>query len=165
MNYRIVRVVQLSGRTCNIYTVIRDDATISAFDEFLQTNGPLYQKQVRDIAIRLEGMGKQSGARDYFFKHAEGRLGDLVVVVKDEPEKILRLFCIRFGNSILVLGGGGPKKVRAWEDDPVLSKAAHELIKLSEAIKEAMKDKTLRWNEEGTDWIGDLTIELDDEQT
>ena len=163
MNYRIVPVVQFTGQACNIYTIIRNGSRFSAYDEFLQRNATDFRPQLRDMALRLESMGKQSGAREQFFKLREGRLGDLVAALYDRPEGKLRLFCIRFNNHLLILGDGGPKDVRAWEDDPVLSKAANELIRISEAIKEAMKDKTLRWNEEGTDLLGDLTIELDDE--
>lgn len=163
MNYRIVPVVQVTGPACNIYTIIRDGSSHSVYEEFLQSNATGFRPQLRDIALRLESMGKQSGAREHFFKLREGRLGDLVAALYDRPDAKLRLFCIRFNNHLLILGGGGPKDVRAWEEDPTLSKAANELIRLSEAIKEEMKDKTLRWNDEGTDLLGDLTIELDDE--
>jgi len=163
MNYRIIPVVQLTGPACHIYTIIRDGASDTAFHEFLQQHDTTYSQEVRDIVLQLEGMGKRTGARDYFFKLAEGRLGDLVAAIKDEPGRKLRLFCIRFNNYVLILGGGAPKNVRAWENDPDLSKVAHELIAISEGIKEALKNKTLKWNEEGTDLTGDLTIELEDE--
>ena len=52
----------------------------------------------------------------------------------------------------MVLGDGGEKNVRAWQDDPQLSKSAKEMMQISEILTEAIRDGELAWND--NDFIG-----------
>lgn len=53
-----------------------------------------------------------TGAREIYFKH-EGdnafvrKFGKYLWALHDEEEKKLRLYCIRFANVAIILGGGG----------------------------------------------------------
>ena len=59
---------------------------------------------------RIRTINEKTGARESFFKPNEGKPGDLVCALFDIPNSNLRLYCIRFGNSLIILGGGGEKK-------------------------------------------------------
>jgi hypothetical protein len=87
-----------------------------------------------------------------------------VVAVSDDVTATLRAYGIRYGNTILLLGAGGPKFVRAWQDDPRLKRAAEEMIAISKAMKEKVQDREITWTANEMEWTGDLTITTDDEQ-
>lgn len=164
MNYRIVKYVSLSGRRATIYTLVRMDGSISLFDTFLKECGTKHPEETRDLLAKLRAMGQRSGLRKDLFRLDEGLPGDLVVAVSDDVTATLRAYGIRYGNSILLLGAGGPKFVRAWQDDPKLKQAAEEMIAISKAMKEKVQNREITWTPDEMEWTGDLTIEIDDEQ-
>jgi hypothetical protein len=164
MNYRIVKLEQLSGRKGTIYTLVRDGEELSLFDQFLQGCSQQHEAQVRNLVAKLKAMGQQTGMREHLFRMDEGRPGDLVVAVSDDVTSTLRAYGIRYGNTILLLGAGGPKLVRAWQDDPELKRAANEMIAISKAMMEKTKNREITWTPDQMEWTGELTIEIDDEE-
>jgi hypothetical protein len=163
MNYRIVKYVQLSGRRATVYTLVKADGTPSLFDTFLQECASQYPAETRNLVAKIRAMGQQTGLRKALFRLDEGLPGDLVVAVSDDVTATLRAYGIRYGNSILLLGAGGPKFVRAWQEDPRLKQAAEEMIAISKAMKEKVQNREIAWTPDEMEWTGDLTIEIDDE--
>jgi hypothetical protein len=164
MNYRIVKYVQLSGRRATIYTLVKEGESLTLFDAFLKECNTLHPAETANLVAKLRAMGQQTGLSPHLFRVHEGLPGDLVVAVSDDPDQKLRVYGIRYGATILLLGGGGPKTVRAWQDDPKLKAAAEEMIAISEAMMEKMTQRELTWTDDELEWIGDFTIVLDDEQ-
>jgi hypothetical protein len=159
--YEIVKDEYLSGHEAAIYSFKLEDADHTLFDEFLEENKDDYNIEVLDIYTRLYAIGhEKGGAREGFFKHNEGKPGDGVCALFDVPGSALRLYCIRYGNDIVVLGGGAPKskKIRAWQEDKNLTKRATLMIKLSQSIATKIKDKDIRLGR--IELIGDLKIEI-----
>lgn len=164
MNYRIVKYVQLSGRRATVYSLVKDDGTPSLFDTFLQECDAQYPAETENLLAKLRAMGQEIGLRKDQFRLDEGLPGDLVVAVSDDVTATLRAYGIRYGNSILLLGAGGPKFVCAWQDDPILKRAAEEMITISKAMKEKVQNREIKWTANEMEWTGDLNIETDDEQ-
>lgn len=164
MNYRIVKLVQLSGRRATLYTLVKADGTGSLFDTLLHECDAQYPAETENLLAKLRTMGQQIGLRKDQFRMDEGRPGDLVVAVSDDVTSTLRAYGIRYGNTILLLGAGGPKLVRAWQDDPKLKRAAEEMIAISKAMKEKTKNREITWTPDQMEWTGELTIEIDDEE-
>ena len=79
----------------------------------------------------------------------------------DVPKYKLRLFCIRYGTEIIILGGGGVKEVRAWQDDPKLSSEASLTIKIAKHINQAIKDKDIEYSDDYMKLEGDLLFDID----
>lgn len=77
----------------------------------------------------------------------------------DSPDKKLRLYCIRYGATCIVLGGGGEKKVRALQDDEKLKKENYLLRYISKRITEALKDGVIWWSADGKKLEGELYFE------
>ncbi|MEG2366181.1 MAG: hypothetical protein RSB29_05440, partial [Alistipes sp.] len=117
MNFTLVEISDLSGEHCQIFSVLLDGDKQTLYEQFLEKNAKAHGDEVQDIYDRLKFIGKEGGAREYFFKHHEGIPGDLVCALYDQPNSNLRLFCIRFGQVTVVLGCGGykSKKIRAWQ--------------------------------------------------
>ena len=81
--------------------------------------------------MTLMSIGHKVGINDYQIKEHEGKPGDGVCALYDDPDKNLRLYGIRFGRTILVLGGGGvkPKTIRALQESDKL-KHENNLMRL-----------------------------------
>ena len=112
---RIVEIPELSGQACKIYSIAYDDDEDTLFDCFLDSLDENFAVEVDDIWYTLEFMGREGGARIQFFREDEGRPGDGIVALLKRKKFTLRLYCIRYGSSTLVLGNGGhkPPSIRA----------------------------------------------------
>lgn len=55
----------------------------------------------------------------------------------------LRLYCLRLSDKILILGNGGVKKSKTYEQDNELSGYVLTLQKFDRLIKEGVKDGTI----------------------
>ena len=58
------------------------------------------------------------------------------------------MYCIRYGNIAVILGGGGPKgdKVKAWQDDEKLTLEAETIIQISKDIMQRIHSGDLQWS-------------------
>lgn len=158
MNFKLEKIVELSGAKASVYSVLLQGEETSLFEQFLTENETKYPEEVEDIVKRLFAIGKDVGAREQFFKLNEGLPGDLVCALYDVPDSNLRLFGMRFGTTTIILGGGGPKgkDIRAWQEDEKLSIHGHQMIAISKQIHERMKERELRLPGDWNDFSGDL---------
>jgi hypothetical protein len=166
MRYKIVKLKELSGNKASIYSVIQDDEPETYLDKFVKENIISSLGEIRNILMRLKSIGHKTGARETFFKTFEGFPGDGVCALYDEPESKLRLYCIRFGTQLVVVGNGGPKAktVRAFQSDDKLKDENYFLRWLSEEITSRIKDKEIIYINNHLDFSGDLEF-LDDERS
>ncbi|WP_172664799.1 hypothetical protein [Pedobacter steynii] len=148
----------MSGSKASIYTILPEGRTTSLFHDFLIKNSVTNEKEVQDILGRIKLMADKEGAREGYFKLNEGKIGDSVCALYDRPGSKVRLYCIRMGNTAIILGDGGPKSksIRSWQQDPALSKSVNELIEIHEMIYERILNKEIRWAPNYKDLIGDL---------
>lgn len=163
VKYKLVKLPSLSGNEASIYTVYLEDENCTLFERFVAENRANHEQEVKNILGRLKSIGKSVGAKEYFFKQKEGKPGDLVCALYDNPEKFLRLFCIRYGSLCIILGGGGPKNVNAWQDDAILSEEANWMIDVSADIYKRIQEGEINWINGGMDLEGDLKFNYDDE--
>ena len=160
MRIRLVKIKQLSGEQASIYSVIYNDDQITLFDKFLIENEISFKSELSTIVIRLKVIGKKTGARETFFKLGEGDLGDGVCALYDDPKKNQRLYCIRYGTSLIIIGGGGykAKTTRTLQEDPKLKKENLIMREISKLIKEKMEDQTLSFTDDYYDFKGILDL-------
>ncbi|MBK0379298.1 hypothetical protein [Mucilaginibacter segetis] len=166
MNFSLNKVVRLSGNEASVYAVTLEGQPTSVFDDFLAEYQEDYHDEVKDIVTRLRVIGHKTGAREQYFKPYEGKYGDLVCALYDDPDKKLRLYCVRFGGDCVILGGGGPKSksIRAWQEDDNLREQAERMITVAKKIHARFKEGDLKWDAGFKDMIGNLTfLEEDDE--
>jgi len=141
-----------------VYSVAVDGADFTLYDRFLEENEGDSNEELVEIMTKLNTMSGKTGFTDTFFKLNEGRPGDGLCAITDLKGK-LRLYCIRFGNILLVLGGGGPKTTRTYQEDSKLLSENLLLQSVSDAMAEAIKEKDIKIEEDGS-LTGDLVIEL-----
>jgi hypothetical protein len=155
VNFTLFKRKQLSGNRASVYSVRLDDGT-DLFDRFLGENHMEFEKDVNDILQRIRTMSNKSGAQEHFFKTKEGKLGDGVCALYDTPDKHLRLYCIRMGNAVIILGGGGPKSTKTLQKDPKLKKENYLLREVSGFITANMNTKNIRFSDDELELIGDM---------
>lgn len=159
MLYEIVELQGFSGSACTIYSVIPKGSQETLFDQFLHENGSIYAKEVGELLSRLEQIGKVEGLREGYYKSNEGRLGDNICALYVTHGGRLRLYFIKYGNDVIIVGGGGYKykEIRAWQDDPILSSKMQQLMAYADHIgKRIQKGDDLNWSNDLRHLEGDL---------
>lgn len=144
----LVELEEFCSDVGHIYSVAVNDSRSTLYDQFLQENNGKYREELVEIIGKLNTMSSKTGFTDTFFKINEGKLGDGICAITDWKSK-LRLFCIRFGNILLVLGGSGPKTTRTYQEDPKLLSENLLLRNVSYAMAEAIKEKELKIDDDG----------------
>ena len=162
MKFEIVELLDFSGYFAGIYTIVIGENDLSLFDNFIQENIENYTQEIGDILATIETIGYETGAREKFFKPNEGSLGDGICASYDNPDRKLRLYCIKYGSATIILGGGGMKNVRALQDDPKLKSENYLLRKISKMITDAIKEGDICWSADGKRLIGNLIIQDDE---
>lgn len=142
MKYKLVKLNKYSGKSASLYTIFLEEEQKTLFDRFLAENKNTFISELKSIVSRLNIIGHDTGARVQFFKLHEGNPGDGVCALYDVPDSRLRLYCIRYGSLLVILGGGGykPKGMTAFQEDRKLLDENYFLRRLSSAIKQRMTD-------------------------
>lgn len=161
MEFELVKIEDLSGKKASIYTVILDRENESLFERFLSENSVTFKSEIIDILKRLRTIAHNTGAREGFFKLNEGKPGDGICALYDQPGSKLRLYCIRFGHELIILGGGGPKSksIRALQEDENLEAENYKLREIALYIMKALREKDIRFSNDFLDFEGDLIFE------
>ena len=163
MKFEIVELENLSGSKATFYSVLVDDNSETLFEKFYEENKITFREELRSIVKTLDTIALDNGARRSYFKENEGKLGDLVCALYDTPKSNLRLYCIRLGNTVIILGGGGQKikTIRALQEDVKLTEENYLMRKLSELLYKKIKEGEIYWQDEMT-LSGNLIIDTDE---
>lgn len=123
------------GENCTVYTLqfLRDED--SEFEKFVSKfiNNEDYSEDYTRIAAIIKRI-YLTGALERYFR-PEGKMSDSVVALPVLSSK-LRLYCLRLSDKILILGNGGVKKNRTYEEDAELKGYVMTLQKFEEALKQ-----------------------------
>ena len=129
----------------SLYSICFNGSEISEFEDFLikfKDNSKL-NKDFQTIILALEKIIDQ-GALERFFR-LEGKMNDNVTALSLDSRK-LRLYCLRISDQIMILGNGGVKTTRTYQEDEELSGYVMDLQRFDELLKQAQQK-------------GDITIE------
>lgn len=164
MKISLIKLDQFSGRKTNFYTVAVDDDDKSLFQHFIENNLASHDKEIQNLLMRMKAMGDVTGAREQFFKLQEGKADDAVAALYDMPSKKLRLYCLRYGNCTVILGDGGPKTTRTYNEDENLNLKVRLLQKISKLLDNGIRNRDVRIDEYGTiDCDDEITDEYEDD--
>ena len=98
---------------------------------------PQLKKDFDAIISVIKKMVDDCGARENLFRLEGKNIKAIPLCVEQRRRRgvgTLRLYCIRISDKILVIGNGGIKKVRKYEDDPVLLDIVDKLCSLEHQI-------------------------------
>lgn len=162
IRFKLVKDEKLSGDEASVYMVFLIEKQRTLFDQFIDENKNLFKSELKDIINRIKVMGHKTGARKQFFKLKEGKPGDGVCALYDSPDKNLRLYCIRYGKTLIVLGGGGQKKTKTLQEDPKLKHENYLLRKIAKEIQNRMQEGEIQFSDDYMEFIGDLEFKPED---
>ena len=133
------------------------------FEKFLLAHKERYPKDLAQIIYRLD-IAKRDGPEDRHFRY-EGNRSDRVVALPSYLESTkLRVYLLNIKSRILILGNGGLKTTRTYEENPHLNRCVQDLQRIDIQLrgKELAKEIIVK----GTALLGELsfTIETDDEE-
>lgn len=145
MKLKLVYLTNLSGKKASVYSIVKGDSLEAALDRFIREHKKEFFQDLLNIVGRLKSIGNVTGAVATYFKLDEGlEWDDMVCALYDIPDKHLRLYCIRLSEQIIIVGGGGPKAVRAWQHDPKLTREVNEMMHYSKIIRARLNDDTIK---------------------
>lgn len=72
----------------------------------------------------------------------------------------LRLYCLRLSDSVLIVGNGGQKNTKTYEEDPELNGYVITLQKLDDILRLAEKKGTIHIEETEIEGIDDQIFDL-----
>ncbi len=134
------------GEESTFYTIKLKGEAKSETEKFFEEMATIDIESTEFIAQRIEIMAEKTGCRDNFFKLKESSFfNNLCALSKGE----LRLYCLRYGNVAVVLGGGGikPEGVASYQEIPELDEDVKILEKACELIDERIKEKEIQIND------------------
>lgn len=108
------------------------------FERFLLEfkDNATYNKDFNAILLALSRI-IDKGALERFFR-IEGKMGDHVSALSIDSRK-LRLYCLRISDQILILGNGGVKLSRTYQEDKILSGYVMDLQTFDKVLLKAQK--------------------------
>ena len=114
-----------------------DDAT--EFQKFIEKfkEDASRKEELSVILTAINRMLTASGFLERYFR-PEGKIGDHVVALPIERTK-MRLYCLRMSDSVLIVGNGGMKNTKTYQEDESLNGYVITLQKLDKLLDHAIK--------------------------
>lgn len=127
------------AENCTVYTIqfVSEDET--EFERFYAKfkDDAEYNPDLMRIVEFINKIADK-GALERLFR-PEGKFSDSVCALPVVKSK-LRLYCLRLSDKILILGNGGVKTTRTYDEDDVLKGYVITLQKFEKLLKEGEKD-------------------------
>lgn len=101
----------------------------------------------------------EKGALERYFNPRESKIYDNLVAIPVETSK-LRLYCLRINDNILIIGNGGVKKTRTYNEDPELNNFVETLQTLDKSLKSRIQKGQITVYQ--NDLFGNLKFTLKD---
>ncbi len=149
-------IIELVGiyKRVNLYTIRIKSSTVTEFDKFL--NDPIISqhKDFHKLIAKLDNILNKYGCEDNFFRYASRPTDPVVELTYGK----LRLYCCKWSKSILIVGSGGVKSTRTYQEDPKLNQCVEILKYVSDRLEQRIRNKEISINKKGL-FLGDLNFE------
>lgn len=135
----------LLSEKADIFSIRLDGKEQTETEEFLiefkNTDSKPLKMDLDSILLSLKGISNV-GVLESFFR-PEGKFSDRICAIPllTTPRNksvfgTLRLYCIRVSDKLLILGNGGEKKSRTYEEDPSLAEKVRVLQQIDKVLSE-----------------------------
>ena len=140
-----------------IFSIIFDGSNLNEFDSFVEKfkNDADLQSDL-NVVFSVIGKILQNGALERYFRY-EGKQGDNVVAIPTFKTR-LRLYCLRMSDSILIIGNGGKKDSRTYQESAELNGYVISLQMRQEMIAQVPSDTKKQY-----DYSFDLSDRIDEQ--
>jgi len=161
MNPKIISIESvMQTDKAGLFSICFEGDSYNEFEKFVRK----YQDDVtvnRDLQIILasiQHMVSTTGFLERYFR-PEGKMSDDVVALPIQTNK-LRLYCLRLSDSVLIVGNGGIKDTKTYQENTELAGYVLTLQKLDELIKLAVKKGEVTIEERSINANEDIKFEL-----
>lgn len=126
----------------SLYSICFDGNAVSEYEAFVQKfkGDATLNIDYKNILMALEKI-VAVGALERFFR-PEGKMSDRVAALSIDSRKF-RLYCLRISDQILIVGNGGRKDTRTYEESAELSGYVMDLQEFDKLLTEAQKDGSI----------------------
>lgn len=142
-----------------MYTIQFTGEELSEYEKFVQRFKDSAELK-RDYQIIIYALSKiaYNGALERYFR-PEGKMNDNVCALPVDSGK-LRLYCLRITDKILIIGNGGLKTTKTYEESEELLGYVIDLQKFDSLIKSEVANGSLTISETDIEGITDKNFEI-----
>ena len=143
LGFRLVRLKV--GRKAKIYSIQFDGEEKHEFEKFLEKSEVQNHPDFQALRKKLKEMYNKRGLLEDYFIPEDDRCLHPEISRIDYGTGKLRLYCIRWDDNLLIVGGGGvkPDDIRFWQEDTVLTDAARKIINVFDKLHQYLADTGL----------------------
>lgn len=143
----------------SLYTIIFENSEVSEFEKFMEKfkDNASLQRDYQLILLALDKITSH-GALERNFR-PEGKISDNVVALPIEKSR-LRLYCLRLTDKVLILGNGGEKNTKTYEESEELKGYVMDLQKFDALLQTYIRKGEIEIKETKLVGIEDKTFEL-----
>lgn len=143
----------------SLYTITFENEESSEFDKFISKfkDNATLKHDYQLILLALEKI-TENGALERNFR-PEGKMSDNVVALPVYKSR-LRLYCLRLTDKILILGNGGVKTTKTYEESDELKGYVIDLQKFEALLKSYIRNGEVNIKETKLIGIEDKTFKL-----
>ena len=118
-----------------LFTICFEGESFTEFQKFIIKGheNAILQPDLQKILNAVQHMMYAMGFLERYFR-PEGKMRDRVTALPIQSSK-LRLYCLRLSDSVLIVGNGGPKSTKTYEEDPELNGYVIQLQKLNDLLR------------------------------
>lgn len=156
---RTAKIVSISSSDqVGLYSICFNNGE-SEFRKFLKKfkDNAALNKDYQSILYALDRIIAK-GAFERMFRY-EGKMNDDVVALSLDSKK-LRLYCLRMSDQILIVGNGGVKETRTYDEDEELSGYVMDLQKFDELLKQAQEEGSIYIEQNVITGIEEMTFRV-----
>lgn len=141
-NIKIVSVGQTAEN--GLFTICYESKDVSEFEDFVMRfkNDATCAEDLQTILVALQRMLQMGGFLERHFR-PEGKMRDRVCAVPITTNK-LRLYCLRLSDRVLIVGNGGRKSTKTYEEDEELNGYVIDLQKLDALLRGEIRKGTVK---------------------
>ena len=142
-----------------MYTLQFSGEELSEYEKFVHRfkNSAQLQRDYQMIIYALSKIANKGALERYF--RPEGKMNDDVCALPVDSGK-LRLYCLRLSDKILVIGNGGFKATKTYEESEELLGYVIDLQKFDALIKKGISDGSLTISETEIEGITDKKFSI-----
>ncbi len=150
-----------SSKNVAIYSPVFDGGDTTEFEKFISKyeGDESFAEDLDTILSRIkviEGMGVE----DRYFRYESGHNDNVSALPSHFDASRLRLYCICYNSRLLILGNGGEKKTRTYQEDPVLNQCVEDMKMINKELVRMIKKGNISF--QGIDLTGDLSLTIND---
>ena len=122
-----------------LYSICFDNNAENEYEKFLtkyKDNARL-NEDFRSIVMAMKKIIAHGALERYF--RPEGKYGDDLVALSIDSRR-LRLYCLRMSDQVLIVGNGGVKSTKTYEESEELSGYVMDLQKFDTLLRQALKN-------------------------